>query len=467
MSSRVKTPDPWAYDGLGFAKYGDTFTHLIKSLTTSKVISIEAGFGHGKTFFRRAWAQQLRSSGELVIEIDAQQSDHSGDPLITFLGALIAAQPVSGKPISKVIKDRSLKLAGLASKTILRSVLKSGAEELLDAASDWVKDQGPDIEAFDKAIEEIEAGMSKAASQLLVAHQAAEQARQIEFPKQIDVLHDALTEGAKSNRIIILIDELDRCHPEYSISLLEAMKLVFGRDGFVFCLMVNPNYLESIAHHRFGTKEQDELYLEKFIDLRLALRPTSQTQAQATKILINSLELALPFGQGEAFSVEAAAELAAVIVEQSTLSFRQIKRTVERLDLALRCYRDRAIDLPLLVFLAFSETVGNSPNGEKLETDLLPRAKLTREAYLKLRENAEAPEKNISRINTGRYSEPRQTFVAQNCSDLIALDDEIYALPPLEGNRTYRDWYLVFEGLGPRYIPEHQAMLDGVHDIIA
>ncbi|SEB40995.1 hypothetical protein [Rhodobacter sp. 24-YEA-8] len=61
---------PWKDDGLGFAAIGDTVTSLIKSIDDSKVISIEAGFGHGKTFFRRAWAQQLRASGELVIEID-------------------------------------------------------------------------------------------------------------------------------------------------------------------------------------------------------------------------------------------------------------------------------------------------------------------------------------------------------------------------------------------------------------
>ncbi|PYC47101.1 hypothetical protein DI396_11085 [Litorivita pollutaquae] len=241
--------DVWVKDQLGFAEYGQTFTNIVKSIDTSKVISIEAGFGKGKTFFRKAWAQQLRQSGELVIEIDAQQSDYSGDPMITFMAALIAATPVSGKPLSQAIKNKTLKIAGVASKAIVRAVLRSGAEEVIELVSERIKDQSPDIEALDNTIDELEAGMSKAAGQILATHLAAEKARQEEFPAQIDRLRDALTEGAESKRIIIIIDELDRCHPEYAISLLEAMKLVFGREGFVFFLMVNPNYLESVAHH--------------------------------------------------------------------------------------------------------------------------------------------------------------------------------------------------------------------------
>ena len=77
----------WGEDLLNVKARGETFTKLIKSIDDSKVISIEAGFGRGKTFFREAWAKHLRAQGEVVIEIDAQKSDHSGDPVVTFIGA--------------------------------------------------------------------------------------------------------------------------------------------------------------------------------------------------------------------------------------------------------------------------------------------------------------------------------------------------------------------------------------------
>lgn len=44
-------PNPWKDDLLGYAALGKTYTNLIQSIDDSKVISIEAGFGRGKTFF--------------------------------------------------------------------------------------------------------------------------------------------------------------------------------------------------------------------------------------------------------------------------------------------------------------------------------------------------------------------------------------------------------------------------------
>ncbi len=86
MNSQPET-DPWENDLLDYKSVGQTFGNLIASIDEAKVISIEAGFGRGKTFFRKAWAEDLRRRGEVVIEIDAQQSDHSGDPVISFRGA--------------------------------------------------------------------------------------------------------------------------------------------------------------------------------------------------------------------------------------------------------------------------------------------------------------------------------------------------------------------------------------------
>lgn len=45
--------DPWEQDRLGYKAIGETFTKLIKSIDSAKVISIEAGFGRGKTFLEK------------------------------------------------------------------------------------------------------------------------------------------------------------------------------------------------------------------------------------------------------------------------------------------------------------------------------------------------------------------------------------------------------------------------------
>ena len=104
---------PWADDLLGYEKLGETFTRLIQTVDDSKVISIEAGFGHGKTFFREAWAKHLRQAGEVVIEVDAQRSDHSaigGDFPRGFAGEL---------PVER--KGKVQKLALWAANTVVLS----------------------------------------------------------------------------------------------------------------------------------------------------------------------------------------------------------------------------------------------------------------------------------------------------------------------------------------------------------
>ena len=287
--------DPWEQDRLGYKAIGETFTNLIKSIDSEKVISIEAGFGRGKTFFRKAWAEHLRQAGEVVIEIDVQQSDHSGDPVVTLLGALVEALPRMDDDKGKKAIDSAKKLGAIGARTFAKIVLRSAADELIDAATDTVLDKLEDFDTLDELINELGDGMSKAAGQFIAAQMAAERVRKKELPLQIKALQAALLQKAEGNRVIIVIDELDRCHPNYAIAFLEAMKLVFNQSGFVFCLMVNAEYLEKLAQHRFGVSPNDEKYLDKFVDIRflmakvkVSLWSTPQNWPVSLQSIVNS-----------------------------------------------------------------------------------------------------------------------------------------------------------------------------------
>jgi len=274
-----ESKNPWDNppDLLGFEAIGNSFTNLIQSLDTAKVISIEAGFGRGKTFFRSAWAQQLRNNGEVVVEIDVQKSDHSGDPVITFLGALVEALPRKEKGAGEKAIESAKKLGAAGARAVAQIALRSGADELINLVADSAIDKLDDLDALDGIISDLGDGMSKAAGQMIASQMAAERVRQKEMPEQLEALRIALTEGCNHDRVIIIIDELDRCHPDYALSVLEAMKLVFSQSGYVFCLMINADYLERLAQHRFGFASADEKYLDKFVDIRLRLEPAKKT----------------------------------------------------------------------------------------------------------------------------------------------------------------------------------------------
>jgi hypothetical protein len=303
--------------------------------------------------------------------------------------------------------------------------------------------------------------MSKLAGQMIASQLAAEHSRQEELPKQIEALRDTLTKGRDNKRIVILIDELDRCHPDYAIALLEAMKLVFGRPGFVFCLMVNADHLEGIARHRFGSLADGERYLDKFLDLRLKLKSSDEAVRDAAKLLSLKLPLETPFGPGKEFSVEAAAELAGNLAFSSKLTMRQIKRVTEKVEIALRCYHGSAIDCPLLVYLAFQEAIDPETWRNAGKSGLLSRAQLSKG-------RAESLLSDLDNYEQSRTAEAKcQQFVREKCRELLGLPDDRYGIGRAANGGEHVDWYKVVAGLGRRYITEHQAMLDAVHRLMA
>lgn len=456
LMDAASTEGAWENDRLGYEEIGKAFTNLVQSIHTEKVISIEAGFGRGKTFFRKGWAKQLKTAGEVVVEVDVQQSDHSGDPVITLLGALVDALPKGEKSKGRKALESAKKVGAVGAKALTRVILKSGADEILEAITDSAIDQLEDFDALDGVIKDFGSEMSKVAGQLIVSQMAAERVRQTELPEQLEALRAALVEGAENERVVVIIDELDRCHPEYAISFLEATKLIFGQSGFVFCLMVNADYLESLARHRFGVAKGDEKYLDKFVDIRLKLVPQPEAFKTAVYELACDLPLKIPFGENEAFSVERAAEMASILAVECQLSMRKTKRILLKVEVALRCYADRPLDAPLLVFMAFKDEYP-----EIVKDSFLPRSFLTPEEG---RRHSEPKENDLARFQDGATRDyEKNKLINDNAPELLGLPKDRYFNPD---DRNYKPWAWAFIALAPNYIPSHRKILDGVASVL-
>lgn len=447
----------WKPDRLGYKAIGETFTNLIKSVDTAKVISIEAGFGRGKTFFRKAWSEHLRQAGEIVIEIDVQQSDHSGDPVVTLLGALVNAIPKTDDDKGKKAIVSAKKLGAIGGRAVARFVLRSGAEEVIDAMAEAAIDKLDDFDDLDKVINELGDGMSKAAGQFIAAQMAAEKVRKEELPQQLKALHAALIQNGENDRVIIIIDELDRCHPDYAIAVLEAMKLVFNQSGFVFCLMLNADYLENLAQHRFGKLTNDEKYLDKFVDIRLRLEPQEDNFKKAVFELASKLPLAIPYGESEGFSVGHAAELASKLAVHSGLSMRKTKRILLKIEIALRCYADRPLDASLLVFLAFQDETGS-----KIKESFLPRSFLTpEEGANRMRQLSKLEHESHQEYRAFEYE--LKKLIADSDPQLLHLSRDRYQI---SDGIDYSDGVKVFKFLAPHYISDHRDVLNAVAGVI-
>lgn len=75
----------------------------------------------------------------------------------------------------------------------------------------------------------------------------------------------------KGERLVIFIDELDRCKPSYAVRLLERIKHYFIHEKITFVFSVNINELQHTVKKHYGNDFDGARYLERFFDLRVSL----------------------------------------------------------------------------------------------------------------------------------------------------------------------------------------------------
>ena len=75
------------------------------------------------------------------------------------------------------------------------------------------------------------------------------------------------------DRLLIIIDELDRCNPEFAVKLLERIKHYFNNDKVTFVFAVNLAELQITIRKYYGNEFNASRYLDRFFDLRVALPP--------------------------------------------------------------------------------------------------------------------------------------------------------------------------------------------------
>lgn len=89
-------------------------------------------------------------------------------------------------------------------------------------------------------------------------------------------LGDILNE--RGDRLVIFIDELDRCKPNFAIRLLEQIKHYFCDDRIIFVFSVNLEQLQYTIKHHYGVNFDSCRYLDRFFDLRIAIPPADLEQ---------------------------------------------------------------------------------------------------------------------------------------------------------------------------------------------
>lgn len=225
---------------------------------------IDGKWGTGKTEFcfkLKNLIEDNSSNNYKVGYVNAFQADHANEPLLTLISEIVSFYPKKSYQRKRLIKNAV---------PYLRLVGGIGLKAGLGFAFGRYAADIP--EAFSKGMETIEEG-SKELIDLSLESLIEDQA---EADRSLNTLKDALNNIAADNPVILLIDELDRCRPDFAVMMLETIKHVFDVENVQIILITNAEQLKATIKHSYGSDTDSHSYLYKFFKYQINLPTTSK-----------------------------------------------------------------------------------------------------------------------------------------------------------------------------------------------
>lgn len=244
---------------------GRKLSKLVDDIDSPLVIAVDAPWGAGKSVFLQCWvgAHANENSGKArTVYFDAFRHDFLDDPLVGLMGAINERFEGKENPPLKRLKEAAFRLA-LPALRIGAAVVTAGASEAVEGLAKV---------ALDATGDEV----VSAASEFWSREKGKREA--------MKAFRAALEDLAEKQKLVVVVDELDRCRPDYALGLLEVIKHFFDVPNVHFVLGVNLVELANSVRARYGSEIQAEKYLQKFITVRMPLvmknPPQRPNQAQ-------------------------------------------------------------------------------------------------------------------------------------------------------------------------------------------
>ena len=297
--------DPFAGDLMGRKAQADALVKLATSVSGPAVIAVDAPYGVGKSTFLRMFAlsPELRDAAD-VIEHNAWETEFSDMSFNSLANMVVAsAQPPDAK---QPFKESALPIT----RTTLPIIGKIAP-----------------LFGIDAEIIEVALIATNAADQL------PQKAR--DAIASLKNIPQKLNERASHKRIVIIIDELDRCAPAYAIETLQAIHHIFASEGITFVLGLHRQQLMESIKAIYGQGFDAEGYLDRFIDMTI---PLSANRDDFIKAKLNPQILfeKIPYFQiidraGERQALDRAGLAQRLLIAMPNINARSIDRFAKNL----------------------------------------------------------------------------------------------------------------------------------------
>ena len=195
--------------------------HNIAENNGCVILTIDSEFGNGKTFFLKAFQTEYEKKFDAIIYIDTWEKDYLNNPVLSIVRQVVLHDVFKHSQTTKKIKKGVVKFTKNLAKIVDSTQI---ASNFIGCVEDFM------------------------------------------FPEKEEIaeLKDTLKELIKDKKILFLIDELDRCRPNYAIDFLETIKHLFNLENTAFVIATNLVQLKSSAKALFGQDLNFKNYYRKF-----------------------------------------------------------------------------------------------------------------------------------------------------------------------------------------------------------
>lgn len=261
----------WEGDLWDRKRLGIQLTNYVDRLQCGAVLALDARWGEGKTWFVRHWQKHLEDENHNVIYLDAFANDYLDDPFLTIAAEISQAFKSSdniddadvnsfNEKTASVLISLAAILPVIAAKAGLHWIGLGGAGEALQE----VYKDGKDV--YDSVSDEITGKLKEHIEKKIENHHLEKETIQ-DFKKELNQLADKL-----EIPLVFIIDELDRCRPDFAIRLIERIKHFFDIPKIVFVLVMDKKQFSKVICHNYGYDDKlGEEYLDKFVDFMIPL----------------------------------------------------------------------------------------------------------------------------------------------------------------------------------------------------
>ena len=234
-------------------KYLNGVLNILNKINESKIIALDGEWGSGKTWFVKSIEYLLNNNIEgQISDINLEVLNNVKDEYMTFYYNAWENDDAKSAMLSliyKLVNDSCLQKEKEKTGPIprlLNSLVKYTTGGAFDPKNDLFGEQWTNKQITDeiKTSEEIKVIFRELINNLLIENK---------------------------NKILIIIDEIDRCKPIFAIDLLENIKHFYDDDRIVFLVSTNNRQLSASVCKVYGEKYDGDAYLDKFFDINLEL----------------------------------------------------------------------------------------------------------------------------------------------------------------------------------------------------